>query len=113
MSTINVAGYTWNQRQTEGEYRLNLCNEFSGRHLTDSANPAIPAAYKTCSVEKINAWNRCVKIAHEVWSQAQPVIIGKSCDFFTVGFYTIDPENGNINRVYWITAGGKYYADIQ
>lgn len=112
MSTINVAGYTWNQRQTEGEHRINQCLEFSGRYLTDSINPAIPAAYKSCSVDKLNVWNRCVKIASEVPHSSEAVVISNGVQFFSVGFYTTDPENGNIDRVYWITAHGKYYADI-
>ena len=112
MATINVAGYSWNQRQSEGEWRLQQCNEFSGRHLTDSDNPVIPAAYKSCSHAKQMAWERCVKIASEVPYSSYPVVIGKNCDKFTVGFYTIDPSTGEIDRVYWITPGGKYYADL-
>lgn len=112
MAIINVAGYAWNQRQSEGEYRLQQCNEFSGRHLTDSDNPVIPAAYKTCSHDKLMAWERCVKIAHEVPYSSEPVVISNGVHFFTVGFFTADPVNGNIDRVYWITAKGKYYADI-
>ena len=112
MSVISKAGYSWRQRQSEAEWRLNQCFEFSGRFLTDSVNPAIPAAYKSCSDAKLYEWNRCVAIAHEVGCAEYPVVISHSHHFFTVGFYTIDPENGNIDRVYWITKGGKYYADI-
>ena len=112
MASINVAGYTWSQRQSEGEYRLRQCFEFSGRHLTDSDNPVIPAAYKSCSAEKLNAWERCVNIASEVPHSSEPVVISNGVYFFTVGFYTTDPVNGNIDRVYWFTASGKYYADI-
>lgn len=112
MAIINVAGYTWRQRQSEAEYRLNQCFEFSGRFLTETARPTTPPAYKSCSEEKLYEWSRCVRIAHEVGCAEYPVVIAKSTNFFTVGFYTIDPENGNINRVYWITKSGKYYADI-
>lgn len=112
MSTINVAGYTWRQRQSEAEWRLNQCFEFSGRFLTDSANPAIPAAYKSCSDAKLYEWSRCVAIAHEAGCAEYPVVISRNSNFFTVGFYTIDLENGNINRVFWITPHHKYYADI-
>lgn len=112
MAAISVAGYTWRQRQSEAEWRLQQCFEFSGRYLTTSANPAIPAAYKTASEAKHQAWTKCVRIAQEIWEWAEPVVVSKNCDRFTVGFYTIDPVNGNINRVYWITSGGKYYADV-
>lgn len=112
MAVINVAGYAWRQCQSEGEWRLNQCFEFSGRFLTNSARPTVPPAYKECSEAKLMAWERCVKIANEVGCEEHPVVIGKNTDCFTVGFYTIDLENGNINRVYWITKGGKYYADV-
>ena len=46
MAVITIGGYTWSQRQGEGEYRLHLCNEFAGRYLTESVNPVIPPAYK-------------------------------------------------------------------
>lgn len=112
MSTINVAGYTWHQRQTEGEYRLRQCFEFAGRHLTDSANPVIPQAYKSASPDKLYAYEKCVRIAKEICELADPVVISNNTFIFVVGFYTVDPVNGNIDRVYWITPSGKYYADI-
>lgn len=112
MATIKVAGYNWNQRQSEGEYKLALCNEYAGRFLTESIKPGMPAAYKSCSASKVEAWERCVKIARQVPNSSYPVVISRNSEFFTVGFYTIDPEMGNINRVYWITHVGKYYADI-
>lgn len=113
MAIIYAAGYTWQHRQSEGEWRLQQCFEYSGRHLTDSVNPVIPAAYKTCSSDKKNAWERCVKIANEIWSEAEPVVISKNCDRFTVGFYTKNPKTNKPDRVYWITSGGKYYANIE
>lgn len=112
MATINVAGYAWRQCQSEAEWRLKQCFEFSGRFLTESARPTTPPAYKSCSEEKLYEWSRCVRIAHEVGCAEYPVVVSKSCNFFTVGFYTIDPENGNINRVFWITPHHKYYADV-
>ena len=112
MATISVAGYTWRQRQSEAEWRLHPCFEFSGRHLTDSVNPAIPSAYKKASPDKQRAYTKCVEIAYEIWDMADPVVVSNNTFMFTVGFYTIDPVNGNINRVYWITSGGKYYADV-
>lgn len=87
MSIINVAGYTWRQRQSEAEWRLNQCFEFSGRFLTDSANPAIPAAYKSCSDAKLYEWNRCVAIAHIVgcaeYPWLSPVVATSSPSAFT------------------------------
>lgn len=112
MATITAASYTWTQRQSEGEYRLHQCFEFSGVHLTDSDNPVIPAAYKSCSEAKLSAWHKCVKIASEIPCSSYPVVVGSNCFMFTVAFYTKDLDNGNIDRVYWITASGKYYADI-
>lgn len=112
MGIINAGGYSWRQCQSEGEWRLKQCFEFSGRFLTDSANPAIPAAYKSCSDAKLYEWSRCVAIAHQVGCAEYPVVISRSSNFFTVGFFTTDPENGNINRVFWITPSHKYYADV-
>lgn len=112
MSVINVAGYAWRQCQSEAEWRLNQCFEFSGRFLTNSVKPTVPPAYKECSEAKLMAWERCVKIANDAGCAEPPVVICKSTMFFTVGFYTIDPENGNINRVFWITPRHKYYGDV-
>lgn len=112
MSIINIAGYAWRQCQSEGEWRLKQCFEFSGRFLTNSAKPTVPPAYKECSEAKLVAWERYVKIANEVGCAEHPVVICKSPMFFTVGFYTTDPENGDINRVFWITPHQKYYANI-
>lgn len=112
MGFINVAGYNWRQCQSEGEWRLKQCFEFSGRFLTNSAKPTVPPAYKKYSGAKLMAWEKCVKIAFEAGCAEHPVVIGKNTCTFTVGFYTVDPENGNINRVFWITPNHKYYANI-
>lgn len=113
MAVINVAGYAWRQCQSEAEWRLNQCFEFSGRFLTNSAKSTIPPAYKKCSGAKLIVWEKCVKIANDAGCAEHPVVTGKSTDFFTVSFYTVDPENNKPNRVFWITPSHKYYADIQ
>lgn len=112
MAVINVNGRAWIQCQPEAEWRLHQCFEFSGRHLTDSAKPEIPAAYKKASLDKVEAYNRCVRIAKEIPYSSEVVVLSCNCFRFTCGFYTIDPENGNINRVYWFTEKHRYFANI-
>lgn len=113
MAVITIGGYTRSQRQGEGEYRLHLCNEFAGRYLTESVNPVIPPAYKKASPAKIEAYKRCVKIAKDIPCSSEVVVMSTNCFRFVCGFYTIDSENGNINRVFWFTENHRYYADIQ
>lgn len=112
MPVISVAGYTWKQCQSEAEYRLKDCFEFSGVFLDQSVNPVKKAAYKNPSVAKREAYARCVKIAAAIPCSSEVVVTRHSFDFFTCSFYTTDPVNGNIDRVYWITPGNKWYADI-
>lgn len=113
MATEIINGRTWVQRQQEGEYRLHQCHEFSGRFLTTSARAEIPAAYKKASAEKVEAYNYCVKLAKEISSEAEPVVLSCNCFRFTCGFYTKDPQTGRVNRVYWITQNYRYFADIE
>lgn len=112
MSIINVAGYSWTQRQSEAEYRLHQCFEFSGRYLTDSAKPTIPPAYKKASPDKVEAYNQCVRIAKQVPRSTEVVVVSTNYFRFTCSFYTLDPLNGNIDRVYWFTEKHRYYADV-
>ena len=113
MSTEIIHGRTWIQRQWEGSYRLRQCYEFSGRFLTTSSRKEIPAAYKKASADKVEAYNYCVKLAKEISSEAEAVVLSHNCFHFTCGFYTKDPQTGRVNRVYWITQNYRYFADIE
>ena len=112
MPVISLAGYTWKQCQAQAEYRLKDCFEFAGVFLESSANPVKKPAYKNASAAKREAYAKCVKIAESIPCSSEVVVTGHSCNFFTCSFFTTDPVNGNIDRVYWITYANKYYADV-
>lgn len=112
MNIIQAGGYSWKQCQEQAEWRLNQCFEHSGVFLTTSNNPLKPPAYRNPSPFKVEAYARCVSIAAKIPCSSEVVVTGHNSDFFTCNFYTTDPENGNINRVYWFTHANRYYADV-
>lgn len=113
MATETINGRTWIQRQSEGEYRLHQCYEFSGRYLTTSSRKEIPAAYKKASADKVEAYNNCARIAKEISADAEAVVLSVNIQRFVCGFYTKDLTTGQVNRVYWMTQGHRYFANIE
>ena len=100
---LTINGYTFSQRQKQADLRLN--------QWAKAADCGLYNVYKNPSEAKIRAYEWCKRIAHEVHGTMLKCPCG-SHDIFTASFVTLDPENGNIDRVFWITPQNLYYANV-
>ena len=101
---IEINGNYFKKRQSEGEYRLHQWAQKRGNTLFDF--------YKNPSVFKKQAWTNCRVICYECGGKGLCVVSGNTFNF-TAAFAGIDIETGVINRVFWMTRSGMYYADVK
>lgn len=112
MAALVINGRTWQQCQSEAEYRLNQYFNFSGVSPTATGKSGRRAMRDRDNPILIERYNRCVKIAAEIPCSSEVVVTCGKYYYFTCSFFTIDPENGNIDRIYWMTDTSRYYADL-
>lgn len=80
-------------------------------YIKSSENKQLSDVYTKWSEAKENAFTRCCRIMHDVGGEDLR-IISHSVQFFAVAFVTKDKQNGNIIRLFRITAANQFYCDM-
>lgn len=104
MTSLEINGYCFYKRQSQMSYRL--------KQWALSKCNSVYMFYKNPSDNKVSAMDNCRAICWTCHGKSLRIVSGNTFNF-TVAWITENPETGELERIFWMTRSGSYYADIK